>query len=72
MMKSAESVLNHIKDAGKPCALFAFYGGTYKTLVAQGNKARKMIQDFPDTFVGVYTEDCPLEWLQEDMECSRL
>jgi len=66
-MKSAKSVLSHIKDAGKPMALFGFRKDTYKVLVAGGKRAEVMIKDFPHTFMGVYTPDCPLEWLEADL-----
>jgi len=54
-------------------ALFQIYQGGYKVLTPQcgsfkGERAERMIKDFPDTFMGIYTPDCPLEWLESDLE----
>lgn len=32
-----------------------------------GDKADKMIRDFPNYFYGCYTEDCPRIWILNDL-----
>jgi len=36
--------------------------------VGEGRKAGRMVHDFPDMLLGVYSPDCPREWLMEDLE----
>ena len=36
--------------------------------IPEGKKADRMLIDFPEMFVGVYSQDCPRDWLMEDLE----
>ena len=36
--------------------------------IPEGRKAERMLTDFPEMFLGVYSRDCPREWLMEDLE----
>ena len=44
--------------------------GTRMITLPPGDKADKMIRDFPNYFYGVYTEDCPRLWIINDLPAN--
>lgn len=33
-----------------------------------GKRYTKMLNDFPYELIGVYTDDCPMKWIADDLE----
>jgi len=69
--QKAKRILARAKEVGDSVYAFKFTKSTgqveIKTIPA-GERAERMVIDFPKLFIGVYSPDCHFEWIFEDLQ----
>ena len=67
----AQRILAKAKEFNDSVYAFKFTKSTGKVeikTIPAGERAERMVIDFPKLFIGVYSPDCHFEWIFEDLQ----
>ena len=67
LIRDARLVIASIRAAPRAQAVFSFAAG-YKRISVDTRRFETMLSDYPEKLLGVYTPECPVTWIREDLE----
>lgn len=71
MRRNKQQIIEHLYDTLKKqegTRYVFFIDNQFKTINSDSDRAKSMIKEFPDSFIGHYTKDVEKDSLYSDME----